>query len=65
MTALHVPTALQLPSLRALRVRTHTYLTSLLRPDPTRAHRQATLDRTLEAEAHHARVQRALLGGPR
>lgn len=66
MTALPTRPAPYLPSLRELRAALRTHLRALLTPDAERAHRQATLDRTLHAEQHHARIQRSLLtGGPR
>ncbi|MXV18349.1 hypothetical protein [Deinococcus xianganensis] len=62
MTALHVQPAPSLPSLRAVRLRLLTHLRALLTPDATQAHASTALRRTLDAEAHHARMQRALFG---
>ncbi|MHA0042591.1 hypothetical protein [Deinococcus sp. PEB2-63] len=60
MTTLH-PTP-YLPTLRELRVTLRAHLTRLLTPDATQAHASTALRRTLDAEAHHARMQRALSG---
>ncbi|ALW90150.1 hypothetical protein [Deinococcus actinosclerus] len=60
MTILH-PTP-YLPSLRELRASLRAHLTRLLTPDAARAHARTELRRTLDAEAHRARLQRALSG---
>ncbi|MDK2012918.1 MULTISPECIES: hypothetical protein [unclassified Deinococcus] len=61
MTTLH-PSP-YLPSLREFRAGLRAHLTRLLTPDAAQAHARTELHRTLDAEAHHARMQRALLGG--
>lgn len=60
MTVAH-PTP-YLPTLRELRVSLRAHLTRLLTPDAAQAHACTQLRRTLDAEAHRARMQRALLG---
>jgi len=60
MTTLH-PTP-SLPHPGDLRLSLCAFLSRLLTPDAARTHGRTQLARTLEAEAHHARVQRTLLG---
>ena len=60
MTVAH-PTP-YLPTLRELRVSLRAHLTRLLTPHAAQAHARTELRRTLDAEAHRARMQRALSG---